>query len=55
MRPLLIHCTNISSFPAANTGSLDVQLWLHARFVQEGDGENATLRRKKLPDQVAKL
>jgi hypothetical protein len=30
-----MHCTNMSSFPAANTGSLDVQLWLHARFVQE--------------------
>jgi hypothetical protein len=30
MRPLLIHCTNSSSFPAANTGSLDVQLWIHA-------------------------
>ena len=30
MRPFRIHCTNISSFPAANIGSLDVQLWIHA-------------------------
>jgi hypothetical protein len=36
MRPLLTRCTNISSFPAANTGSLGVKLWIHARFVQEG-------------------
>jgi hypothetical protein len=42
MRPLLTHCANMSSFPAANTfGSLDVQyyvqqLWIHARFVQGG-------------------
>jgi hypothetical protein len=30
MRPLLTRCTNIPPFPAANTGSLDVQLWIHA-------------------------
>jgi hypothetical protein len=30
---------NMPSFPVANTGSLDVQLWIHARFVQEGRGE----------------
>jgi hypothetical protein len=34
MRFLPTHCTNISPFPAANTGSLDVQSWIHARFVQ---------------------
>jgi hypothetical protein len=27
------HCTNISPFPAANTGSLDAQLRIHVRFV----------------------
>ena len=35
MRPLFSGYSNMSSFPAANTGSLDVQLWIHARFVQE--------------------
>jgi hypothetical protein len=57
MRPSLIHCTNMSSFPAANTGSLDVQLWLHARFVQEGWRERHASRRKELLTkyQVAKL
>jgi hypothetical protein len=54
MRPLLIHCTNMSSFPAANTGSLDVQLWLHARFVQEGWRERH-VSPQEAPDQVAKL
>jgi hypothetical protein len=45
----LIHCTNMPSFPAANSGSLNVQLWLHVRFVQEGWRErNATSRRKEL-------
>jgi hypothetical protein len=26
----ITHCTDISPFRAANTGSLDVQLWIHA-------------------------
>ena len=48
------HCTNMSSFPAANTDSLDVQLWLHARFVQEGWRERHVAP-QEAPDQVAKL
>jgi hypothetical protein len=53
MRPLLIHCANMSSFPAANTGSLDVQLWLHARFVQEGWRERRLAAPQEAPDQVS--
>ena len=48
MRPLFSGYSNMSSFPAANTGSLDVQLWVHTRFVQEGWREKATSRRKEL-------
>jgi hypothetical protein len=36
MGPLFSDYPNMSSFPAANTGPLGVQLWIHARFVQEG-------------------
>jgi hypothetical protein len=44
----------MSPFPAANTGSLDVQLWLHARFVQEGWRERHVAP-QRAPDQVARL
>jgi hypothetical protein len=37
IRPLFISgYSHISSFPAANTGSLDVQLWIHARLACAG-------------------
>jgi hypothetical protein len=55
-RPLLSDYSNISSFPAANTGSdsLGVQLGYKHRFCRK-DGENATSRRKAgVSDQVAK-
>jgi hypothetical protein len=32
---LLTHCADMSSFRAANTGSLDVQLWIHAPLCAE--------------------
>jgi hypothetical protein len=47
------HCTNMPSFPAAVCGSRDVQLWIQARFVQEGWREGH-LAPEGASDQAAK-
>jgi hypothetical protein len=42
MRPLLSSCTDISPFPAAVCGSLDVQLWI--QVLLSGAGRQALRR-----------
>jgi hypothetical protein len=44
---LFSDCSSMSSFPAANTGSLDVQLYTRTALCR-GRGEKATSRRKEL-------
>jgi hypothetical protein len=51
--PCLVAVLNTSSSPAANTGPLDVQLWIHVRFLQEGWREGH-LAPEGASDQAAK-
>jgi hypothetical protein len=53
IRPLFSDYSNITSSPAANTGSLDVQLWIYKHAFCREDGEKATSHRKELLTKLA--